>query len=152
MAGHWSEAKNANLGPDCAGLCGDSLLFRDVARLRAFPQVAGAAPSERIIVSSLISSIWPRCLELGLDVVLDMNFWSRADRDTARRLSAEVGAECWLYRLRVPDDVALERIARRNLEPDQLQISPATFELLKGRFEPLEGDEAVIEVGGADEG
>ena len=28
-------------------------------------------------VSDQIDAIWPRCLELGLDVVLDLNFWTR---------------------------------------------------------------------------
>jgi predicted kinase len=29
---------------------------------------------------------------VGLDVVLDLNFWTRAERDRARRLAAEAGA------------------------------------------------------------
>ena len=31
-------------------------------------------------VSDQIASVWPRCAELGCDVVLDLNFWSRRHR------------------------------------------------------------------------
>jgi predicted kinase len=47
-------------------------------------------------VRSLIDSLWPRCLELGSDVVLDLNFWSRRERDEARRVVAAFGATCCL--------------------------------------------------------
>jgi predicted kinase len=98
-------------------------------------------------VSGLIDGLWPRCLELGVDVILDLNFWTRAHRDDARRLAKAAGADCRLYRLQVPDEVALERVTRRNGQADALQITPETFALLRKRFELLGPDEPAIEVG-----
>lgn len=39
-------------------------------------------------VHDLIESCWTRCVELGLDVVLDDGFWSRKDRDETRAKAA----------------------------------------------------------------
>ena len=53
-----------------------------------------------------------------------------------------------LYRLWCPDDVARDRIARRNLSLDgSLHISPATYDALRARFEALGEDEPRIDVG-----
>ena len=35
-------------------------------------------------VSRLIGKQWTRCVELGLDVGLDLGFWSRRERDETR--------------------------------------------------------------------
>jgi predicted kinase len=43
-------------------------------------------------VSERIDSLWPRCLELGVDVVLDLNFWSRRQRDETRATALTLGA------------------------------------------------------------
>jgi predicted kinase len=98
-------------------------------------------------VRSLIDSLWPRCLELGSDVVLDLNFWSRRERDEARRVVAALGATCCLYRLHCPETVAWERVERRNVTLGfSLLIARSTFEVLKTRFEPLGSDEAHVEI------
>ena len=99
-------------------------------------------------VSEQIESVWPRCLELGLDVVLDLNFWTRAQRDAAKARAAQAGAASRLYRLACADEVAWRRIERRNGNLDgSLLITKATFEQLKSRFEPLHGDEAHVDIG-----
>jgi predicted kinase len=98
-------------------------------------------------VSGLIEVTWTRCLELGLNVVLDFGFWSRSERDRTRALVAGLGGECRLYRLTCPDEIARRRIERRNHNLDgSLFIAPATYEALKARFEPLGPDERSIEV------
>ncbi len=97
-------------------------------------------------VSDLIGAQWTRCLELGLDVVLDLNFWSRAQRDEVRARVASLGAKHRLYHLNVPDEEAWTRVARRNQEPGALHIARSTFELLRARYEPL-GADAEHEVG-----
>jgi predicted kinase len=98
-------------------------------------------------VSGLIEATWTRCLELGLNVVLDLGFWSRSERDRTRALIAQLGGECRLYRLTCPDVIARQRIAGRNRDLDaSLVIAPATYDALKARFEPLGADERSIEV------
>ena len=99
-------------------------------------------------VSDLIASVWPRCAELGADVVLDLNFWTRRQRDETRARVAAIGARARLYRLACTDAEAWQRIERRNADlSGALFISRATFETLKDRFEPLGPDEERTEVG-----
>lgn len=100
-------------------------------------------------VSERIAAVWTRCVELGLDVVLDLNFWSRGQRDQVRATAAALGAETRLYRLACPDAAAWARVERRNRDlTDSLFIARETFLLLKGRFEPLGEDEPRVEVPG----
>lgn len=99
-------------------------------------------------VSDLIEAQWTRCLELGLDVVLDLSFWSRAQRDAVRARVASLGAKHRLYHLALPDEEAWARVARRNAEPGALHIARNTFEILRGRCEPLGADEEHEVVGG----
>ena len=109
------------------------------------PEAFFADYAER--VSGLIEASWTRCLELGLNIVLDFGFWSRSERDRARALIAQYGGECRLYRLTCPDEVARRRIAGRNEElGTSLFIAPATYDALKARFEPLGPDERSIEI------
>ena len=90
---------------------------------------------------------WPRCAELSIDVILDVNFWSRRERDDTRARAAAVGANSRLYRLGCSADEAWRRIEKRNHDlRGALFIARETFELLKERFEPLDADEARIEV------
>jgi predicted kinase len=98
-------------------------------------------------VSALIDQHWIRCLELGLDVVLDLGFWSRRQRDCTRAIARNLGADTLLYRLACPDDEAWRRIEKRNQRLDgNLLIVRNTFETLKSRFEPLGDDEERIEI------
>jgi len=94
-------------------------------------------------ILDIIQPIWTRCLTLGLDVVLDYGFWSRAERDRVRAVVEEIGATHILWAVSCSDDEARKRIALRN-EADHrsLYIAPATFDLLKARVEPLGMDEA----------
>lgn len=99
-------------------------------------------------MSEQIAVLWPRCVELGLDVVLDLNFWTRQQRDEVRATAASLGATARLYRLACPDEEAWARIATRNtsLDASSLLVTRATFEAFKDRFEPLGADEAADEV------
>lgn len=96
-------------------------------------------------VSDQIGELWPKCVKLHVDVVLDLGFWSRAQRDEVRQMAAALGASTRLYALTCPDEVAWTRIERRNeVLSGSLYISRPTFELLKARFEPLAEDEDAI--------
>src|SRR5262245_36991946 len=98
-------------------------------------------------VSELIGRVWPRCLELGVDAILDLNFWSREERDETRAMACALGAKTTLYRLACTEEEAWRRIEHRNRNLDgSLFISRNTFEVLKARFEPLGDDEERIEV------
>lgn len=93
-------------------------------------------------VDRLLDTVWPRCLGLGLDVVLDLNFWSRSRRDAVRALVAATGGRARLYHVPVDPEAAWERIERRNRDPvASLHIARNTFEVLRGRIEPLGDDE-----------
>jgi predicted kinase len=94
-----------------------------------------------------VEEIWLRCLELGLDVVLDFGFGARQERDATRAKIITLGAEARLYRLTCPEDEAWWRIEKRNANlQGSLLIVRNTFEVLKERFEPLDPDETRIEI------
>ena len=98
-------------------------------------------------ISELISQLWPRCLACGVDVILDLNFWSRDERDETRAMASAVSASATLYRLVCTDEEAWRRVERRNRNLNgDLSISRETFEGLKARFEPLSDDEERIDV------
>jgi predicted kinase len=98
-------------------------------------------------VSERLEYVWTRCIGLGLDVVLDLNFWSRKQRDRVREIAARHQADVRLYTLQCADDVAWERISRRNSDlTDSLFIARNTFEVRRRRFEPLGDDEPRVEV------
>lgn len=101
-------------------------------------------------LEQLLEPLWRRCLELGVDVVLDHGFWRRAERDRTRRLVEQAGAIPCLYALSCPEHEARRRVARRNRErPLGLRISAATFDVLLRRLEPLAADEdhVVVPIG-----
>jgi predicted kinase len=102
-------------------------------------------------VFGLMEDVWTRCLALGSSVVLDFGLWSRAERERVRTLVSMNGGIAVLYRLSCADDVAWQRIERRNRDlQDSLYITPSTYESLKARFEPLGPDEAFVDVEGSE--
>jgi len=114
-------------------------LYGDDPPAQEFAELAGR-------VSSLMEDQWRRCLAIGVDVILDFGFWSRAERDRLRASIVACGSNVRLYRLACPDSVAWERIQARNASLDRgLYIAPNTFAVLKTRFEPLDDDEERVE-------
>ena len=93
-------------------------------------------------ILDIMQPIWRRCLSLGLDVVLDYGFWSRAERDRVRAAVESIGATPVLWAVSCSDEEVRKRIALRNeAAHHSLYIAPATFDLLKARVEPLDMDE-----------
>lgn len=93
-------------------------------------------------VSAIIDGLWPRCLSLGVDVVLDMGFWRRSERDGAREQVARLGCDFRLYEVVCGDEEAWRRVEERNRDlKGSLLIVRETFETLRSRIEPLEPDE-----------
>jgi predicted kinase len=99
-------------------------------------------------VWDLMAEVWTRCLVLGIDVVLDLGFWTRAERDQVRDQVKAIGAAYRLYALTCPEAQAWARIETRNRDlGGSLLITHNTFEILKARFEPLADDEEHLAVG-----
>ena len=83
-------------------------------------------------VCQQVEEVWPRCLELGLNVVLDFGFWTRQERDVVRTRIAAMGAQACLYRLTYSEIESWRRIDKRNTDlQGSLYIARNTFELLK---------------------
>jgi predicted kinase len=84
-----------------------------------------------------------RALRLGVNVVLDFGFWSRAEREEFRARAAALGAGSEIYFLDVPRAELSARVAARNAEPP-----PGTFRVAEAQldawwkvFEPPDADE-----------
>jgi predicted kinase len=102
-------------------------------------------PTVHARVEAVMLPVWTRCLTLGVDVVLDLGFWSRASRDAARATVARCGATSRLYDVRCDADIEWRRVERRNHEPGPtFRMTRDTFDALRARFEPLESDEKHI--------
>ena len=111
-------------------------------------QLYGSDPPEEVFrpgldrVNRLIRQLAERALTLGLNVVLDDGYWTRASRDDLRAWADTLNVPLHLYSLNLPEDEARRRVTRRNAEPGSLYIAPETFRLFWSRFEPLEPDES----------
>lgn len=94
-------------------------------------------------IDSLIRNMTALFLVRDHDVIWDMGFWSRSERDTARSFAADHRAEVKLYALTCPEDMMRKRVLERtaHLPFGGLVIDKAAFELFKSRFEPLHDDE-----------
>ena len=113
-----------------------------MARLYGEDPPADAFQNRATAILDTMRPIWLRCLSLGLDVVLDYGFWSRAERDRVRAEVKGIGATPVLWAVSCSDDEARNRIALRNEAAHRtLYIASATFDLLKARVEPLDMDE-----------
>lgn len=113
-----------------------------MARLFGEDPPADTFQDRAAAILDIMQPLWLRCLSLGLDVVLDFGFWSRAERDRVRAAVEGIGATPVLWAVSCSDDEARKRIALRNEAAHQsLYIAPTTFDLLKARFEPLALDE-----------
>jgi predicted kinase len=100
-------------------------------------------------VHAQMEPIWSRCLQLGLDVVLDFGLWSRQERAVLRVKIGVLVAVARLYRVTCSDSVAWQRIEKRNTElSGDFLIVRNTYDVLRGGFEPLEDEEERIEIAG----
>lgn len=88
-----------------------------------------------------------RALELGVPVILDHGFWTRASRDELRARAAGLGVPLTFHVLALPDEEALRRVRARNEVGGAMYIADETYRLFRGRFEALGADEEGVEVG-----
>ncbi|MBI2510586.1 MAG: ATP-binding protein [Opitutae bacterium] len=84
----------------------------------------------------------------GRDVILDWGFWTRAERDDARRRGGEIGAACVFYRMRCADDVARRRTLERTAAGTRtaFEINGAAWDLFRAKFEEPTADEGAVEI------
>jgi predicted kinase len=97
----------------------------------------------RAPVEALQRAVAGRALALGLDVILENGFWSRAERDEYRAWGEALGASVELRYLDVPRDELWVRLAQRNarLPPGTFHVSEAQLDEWLRAFEPPTSDE-----------
>jgi predicted kinase len=100
----------------------------------------------RTPVESVQWDVARRALALGLDVVLEWGFWSRAERDSYRAQAEALGARVELHYLDVGRDELWARLARRNaaLPPGTFPVTEAQLDLWSGWFQPPAPDERAV--------
>lgn len=96
----------------------------------------------------ITEALWQEAAQVvahGRDVILDWGFWTRAERDDARRRAAEMGADAMLYLVECDDAVARARaLARTAAGGCVLEINGAAWDVFRARFEPPTPDEAPV--------
>ena len=88
-------------------------------------------------------------LEIGVNIILEWGFWSRADRDFARQFYESRGYECEFHYIVISDDDWQRNIDKRNKEVAEGKTS--AYYLDDGLLEKLERlfeapDESEIDV------
>ena len=94
-----------------------------------------------------LSIMWEQTknlLSIGENVIFDMGFWLKKDRDYARNLAKQCGANVVHYYIYAPDEILKERIIKnRPIEWAKKHIE--NFENNKNKFEePTEDENAII--------
>lgn len=109
----------------------------------------GYDAARRQAVRAVQSGLAARLLSVGCDVILEFGFFSRAERDAARALAREVGAEAHLVFLDPPFEEILRRIEIRNaaLPPDCFPVSRDHLLLCLGWMERPGPDEPLWTLG-----
>ena len=97
-------------------------------------------------VEGLIWQSAARLLDMGVEVVLDFGFWSRASRDEARARADALGVPYRLYALFCSPETMWRRVLDRKaaLSEGALWINAEALEQFQSRFEPLAEEEAHI--------
>ncbi|MBB5235429.1 AAA family ATPase [Deinococcus budaensis] len=98
-------------------------------------------------VMELMETQWVRALELGVPVILDHGFWTRASRDALRARAGALGVPLTFHVLTVPDEEALRRVRARNGLEGTMYIADETYRRFRERFEAMGEDEVGVAVG-----
>ena len=81
-------------------------------------------------------------LNSGVDVVFDMGFWIKKDRDFAKQVALECNANYKHYYLYVPDEILKQRIIS-DRPPEWAKIHLENFDKNKKLFDAPSADEDV---------
>jgi predicted kinase len=103
----------------------------------------GYDEAARARIEAILSELAERLLALGLDVVLDFGFWSRAERDAMRERARAVGAACQVCFLDAPQDEIAARLTARNadLPADTFEVTGEQVAAWRPAFQPPDPDE-----------
>lgn len=114
-----------------------------IDRLLADPNDSAELDRLRDPVEQIQWDLAKRALALGVDVVLEFGFWSRAERDFFRSEAEALGARVELHYLDVPREELLARLARRNanLPPGTFRVTEQQLDEWLRVFEPPAPDE-----------
>jgi predicted kinase len=114
-----------------------------ITRLFGVDLTLEALDAARDPVEAVLWDLAARVLVLGVDVVLDFGFWSRAERDDFRSRAAHLGARSELHFLDMPEEELLARLAARNaqLPSGTFWIDEDRLTRWSRRFEPPTVDE-----------
>lgn len=87
-------------------------------------------------------------LEAGRDVVLDLGFTTREQRDRFRMQAAEAGYAVSLHHVTAVRELRLDRVRRRNQDRSEVfafEVTDGMFDFMEDRFEtPGEDEQPVI--------
>jgi predicted kinase len=70
-------------------------------------------PSASDVIEGRLIDVGLRCLELGIDVVIDYGLWGRDERSALRQAAADRGATVVMYYFEVSADEQRRRLDRR---------------------------------------
>jgi predicted kinase len=114
-----------------------------IAALLADPGDRAELDRMRDPVEQIQWQVARRALSLGLDVVLEFGFWSRAERQRFRAEAESLGARVELRYLPASRETLWQRLQQRNadLPPGTFAVSSAELDLWLSWFEPPGPDE-----------
>ena len=94
-------------------------------------------------MASLATDMALKCLESGMDVIIDEGFWTREHREEIRQKVSNVRAIPRIYYLNVPLEIMKARTLRRTANPpiDSFTIDEESFNHYWKRFQPPDIDE-----------
>lgn len=138
-AGKTTLARKLETEHSALRLCPDEW----IAQLLANPADKAELDRLRDPVEKLLWNLAKRALVLGMNVVLEYGFWSKAERGFFRAEAEALGAQVELHYLRVGLDELWERLSARNadLPPGTFPVKKEELELWASWFEEPTEDE-----------
>ncbi len=94
-------------------------------------------------MASLATDIALKCLQAGVDVIIDEGFWNKEHRDAISEKVRSAGGIPKLYYLEVPFEIMKARTLKRseNPPPDSFKLDENSFHLYWKRFRAPGDDE-----------
>jgi predicted kinase len=114
-----------------------------IARLYGADVTGEALDAARDPVEGVLWELAARVLALGVDVILDFGFWSRAEREEFRLRAGPLGARSEVHFTDVSAAELLRRLAERNagLRPGTFWIDKVRLQEWHELFEPPSTEE-----------
>ena len=132
-------AKQLEISENALRLCPDEW----IAPILADPNDIVELDRLRSPIESVQWEVAKRALVLGVNVILEWGFWSKAERVYYRREAESLGARVELHYLNVELNELLDRLSKRNsdLPSSTFIVTKESLELWAKSFEPPDDDE-----------